>query len=159
MGMETRRKWSAEERKLHINILELLVVKNAILAFTKEKTINAIHIQTDNTTALSYLLKMGGTTDKELVDLSKDIWKYLILKQITITAEYLPDILNTRADWKSRHGKEFSEWKLSLIVFQHICQKMGIPVIDLFASRLSNQIAKYIAWKPDPHSLVTDAMH
>ena len=135
-------KWSVEERKLHVNILEPLTVKNAILAFTKEKTINAIHIQTDNATALSYLLKMGGTTEKTLVDLSKDIWKYLILKQITITAEYLPGILNTRAKWQSRHSKDFSEWKLSPIVFQHICQKIEMPVIDLFASRLSNQIAK-----------------
>ena len=74
MSMETWGKWSVEERKLHINILELIAVKNAILAFTKEKTINALHIQTDNTTALSYLLKMGGTTDKTLVDISKDIW-------------------------------------------------------------------------------------
>ena len=67
------------------------------LSFYKREN-NAIHMQTDNTTALSYLLKMGGTTDKTLVDLSKDIWKYLILKQITITAEYLPGVLNTRAD-------------------------------------------------------------
>ena len=109
MGVETGEKRSVEERKLHINILELLAVKNSILAFTKEKTINPIDIQTDNTTALSYLLKMGGTTDKTLVDLSKDIWKYLILKQITITAEHLPAILNTRVDWQSRHSKDFSE--------------------------------------------------
>ena len=40
--------------------------------------------------------------DKTVADLSKDIWKYLILKQITITTEYLPGILNTRADWQSR---------------------------------------------------------
>ena len=101
---------------------------------------------------------MGGMTDKTLVDISKDIWKYLILKQITITAEYLPGILNTRADWQSRHRKDFSKWKLSPILFQYICQNLGIPVIDLFASRLFNQIAKYFAWKPDPHSLGTDAM-
>ena len=157
MGTETGGKWSIEERKLHIE-LELLAMKNAILVFTKEKTINVIHIQTDNTTALSYLLKMGVTTDKTLVDISKDIWKYLILKHITVTAEYLPSILNTRADWQSRHSKDFSEWKLSPIVFQHICQKMGMPVLDLFASRLSNQIAKYFAWKPDPHSIATDTM-
>ena len=74
MSIETGGKWPVEERKLHINILELIAVKNAILAFTKEKAINAIHIQTDNATALSYLLKMGGTTDKTLVDISKDIW-------------------------------------------------------------------------------------
>ena len=143
---------------MHLNILELLAVKHVILAIKKEKTINAIYIQTDNTTALSYLLKMGGTTEKTLLDLNRDIRKYLILKQITITAEYLPGILNIRADWWSRYSKDFSEWKLSPIVFQHICQKMGIPVIDLFASRLSNEIAKYFAWQPDPHSLATDTI-
>ena len=31
-------------------------------------------------------------------------------------------------------------------------------MIDLFDSRLSNQTAKYFAWKPDPHSLAMDAM-
>ena len=51
------------------------------------------------TATLSYLLKMGGTADKRPVNLSKDIWEYLLLKQITITAEYLPGTLNTRADW------------------------------------------------------------
>ena len=144
MGIETGREWSVDEKKLHLNILKLLAVKSAILAFTKEKTINEIHIHADNTTALSYLLKMGGTTDKVFVNISKDIWKYLILKQITITAEYLPGILNTRADWQSRHRRDFSEWKLSPILFQHICQKMGMPVIDMLASRLSNQLAKYL---------------
>ena len=31
-------------------------------------------------------------------------------------------------------------------------------MIDLFASRLSNQIAKYFAWKSEPHSLAADAV-
>ena len=36
--------------------------------------------------------------------------------------------------------------------------KNWIKMIDLLTSRLSNEIAKYFAWKPDPHSLATDAM-
>ena len=71
--METGDNWSAEERKLQINILELLAVKIDILAFVKEHITNAIHIQSDNTTAFSYLREMGGTTDRIFVDLSKDI--------------------------------------------------------------------------------------
>ena len=71
--METGENWSAEERKLQINILELLAVKINILAFVKENITNAIHIQSDNTTAFSYLQEMGGTTDRIFVDLSKDI--------------------------------------------------------------------------------------
>ena len=35
---------------------------------------------------------------------------------------------------------------------------MGMPAIDLLASRLSNQTEKCFHWKPDPHSLATDAM-
>ena len=117
-------------------------MKNAILAFTKEETINATHIKTDNTTVLSYLLKMGGITDKTFADLSKDIWKHLILNQIKITTEYLPDILNTRVEGQSCHSKDFLKWKLSPVVFQHICQKIEMSVIDQFASRLTNEIDK-----------------
>ena len=117
-------------------------MKNAILAFTKEETINATHIKTDNTTVLSYLLKMGGITDKTFADLSKDIWKYLILNQVKITTEYLPDILNTRKEGQSCHSKDFLKWKLSPVVFQHICQKIEMSVIDQFASRLTNEIDK-----------------
>ena len=47
MGIKTGGKWSVEERKFQINILELLVVKNPFLAFTKEKAINAVDIQTN----------------------------------------------------------------------------------------------------------------
>ena len=42
------------------------------------------------TTALMYLLKMGGTGNKGLLDLAKDIWDYILRNGITITAEYLP---------------------------------------------------------------------
>ena len=70
MGIDSGEKWSVEERKLHVNTLELQALRNAILAFTKEKTINAIHIQSNSITALLYLLRMAGTTDKTLVDLN-----------------------------------------------------------------------------------------
>ena len=36
-GLTTRGVWSKEERSLHINVLELLVVKLALLSFTKKK--------------------------------------------------------------------------------------------------------------------------
>ena len=89
-----------EESALHINILELKAVKLAILAFTKNRVnLNSIHIQMDNMVALTYLVKMGGTSDQTLVSLSKQIWNYLISKQITLTAEHLPGILNVEADF------------------------------------------------------------
>lgn len=110
----------------------------------------------DNTTALSYLLKMGGTKDQNLIRISEEIWNYLISEGIMITAEHLPGKLNMRADWPSRYSKDFSEWKLLPQIFNQVCMKLGS--LEIFASHLSHQLPHYYAWRPDPHSLATDAM-
>ena len=51
--------WPAQEMKYHINILELLALKLAILTFTKYREVKAMHLQVDNTVALTYVMKMG----------------------------------------------------------------------------------------------------
>ena len=53
--------WSAEEARLHINIQELIAAELAIKTFTKDQKPSSIHIKIDNTAALSYIIKMGGT--------------------------------------------------------------------------------------------------
>ena len=98
--------WSYQERTKHINILELIAVKLAILTFTKGKSVTAIHLQIDNMTALSYLVKMGGTRSPELLQVAKEIWDYLLANGIAVTAEYLPSSLNIQADWQSRNHRD-----------------------------------------------------
>ena len=93
-----------------------------------------------------------------LLKLSKEIWQYLLKHQIIITAENIPSSLNVEADWQSRNSSNPSEWKLCPKVFQQVCQRRGMPKIDLFASRLSHQLPQYFAWKPDPFSQGTDAL-
>ena len=112
----------------------------------------------DNKIVLSYLMKMGGTHNKDLAGLSIQIWNYLQSKKITITAEYLPGHLNVTADWESRNFQDKSDWKLSLEVFTKIYQKLGTLTTDLFASGMSHQLSVYMAWKPDPGSQATNIM-
>ena len=45
---------------LHINVLELLSIKLALLTFSKMFNLNAAHFQVDNMSALSCLIKRGG---------------------------------------------------------------------------------------------------
>ena len=118
----------------------------------------SVHVQTNNMTALPYVLKIGWTQSLILVNLSKKISYFLLLHQITITAEYLPGILNVTADWKPRHVKGMSEWKLNHQAFKMICQAIGLPEIDLFASRHSDQNQTHFSWKPDPHCLAVDTL-
>ena len=71
-----------------------------------------------------------------------------------ITVEYLPSSLNKVADLESRRKVDSSEWVLCRHVFRNFCLKLGTLTVDLFASRVSHQVA----WKPDPYSIATDAM-
>ena len=63
----------------------------------------------DNKIALSYLVKIGGTHNKDFLDLSKQILDYLQSKNITITVEYLPGHMNVTADWESRNFQDKSD--------------------------------------------------
>ena len=88
---------------------------------------------------------------------SQRIWAYLLQWGITLTAEWISTDLNVRADYESRHVRDSSEWKLSPRVFRNLCQKLGTPEIDLFASRTSHQLPRYMSWKEDPLCLAVDA--
>ena len=61
LGVRTGGYWSREERVLHINVLEMIAIKLAFLSLHKMMNFRSVHLQVDNITALSYLLKMGGT--------------------------------------------------------------------------------------------------
>ena len=99
-----RGKWSKEEKHFHINVLESLALKFAILTFTNNLSHLTIHVQVDNKVALAYLLKMGISRNLQLLKISKSIWNYLLFHQIIITTEYLPRRLNVRADWEFRNA-------------------------------------------------------
>ena len=92
----------------------------------------------------------GGTQNKLLPQLSKEIWDYLIKKEIMITAEYHPGAINKEANFQSRNVKDSSEWKLNPVVFPKTFHWRGIPDLDLFAPRVSQQVSAYISWKLDP---------
>ena len=119
-GSFDRGKWSTGEKYFHINVLELLALIFSILTFTKDLSHLTIHVLVDNKVALAHLLKMGDTLSPQLLKTSKSIWNYLLSRQITITAGYLPSRLNVRADWESRNGTDSSDWKLHQKAFLKI---------------------------------------
>ena len=133
-------------------------MKLAILTFTKGKSVTAIHLQIDNMTALSYLVKMGGTRSPELLQVAKEIWDYLLANGMAVTAEYVPSSLNIQANWQSRYHRDLSDWKLNPKMFSQIVKIRGIPQIDLFASRLNHQLKKCMSWHSHPCSCAVDSL-
>lgn len=62
--------WSEMEKSLYINHLELLAAFHALKCFAGELRHIEILIRIDNTTALSYINKMGGTHVSSLNDVA-----------------------------------------------------------------------------------------
>ena len=131
-GSTTGGRWSSVEKAWHINVLELEAVRLAILSFTKFKKLNSIHLRIDNM-QLSYSINMGGTPNKYLIEISREIWGYLTERKIHLTAEYIPNLSNQTADWASRNFQDSSEWKLCPTVFK----KMPTATIHSLANRPS----------------------
>ena len=67
--------WSETEKGLHINHLELLAAFCVLRFFAAELRDKEILLRIDNTTALSYINKMGGTHVKSLNAVAQKIWE------------------------------------------------------------------------------------
>ena len=144
---------------LHINELEMIAADLAVRTFLKMfPRSRSVLLKVDNMTALSYIAKMGGTKNSVLIEGAKSLWSFLISKGTTLTVEYIPTKLNVDADFQSRNVLDGSEWKLHPAAFRGICQVMGQPEIDLFASRTSHQLRPYMSLKPDPDCRAVDAL-
>ena len=80
-------------------------------------TLRSIHVQIYNIVVLSHLVKTGGSLNKVLSNLGKDIQDYLLKKGTMITAEYVQETLNKETDFQSQTVKDASEWILNQTVF------------------------------------------
>lgn len=148
--------WSVDEQKLHINILELKACELSLLALCGNVHNVHIRIYTDNTTTCAYINKFGGRKN-ELNDIARNIWNWALEREIHISAAHIPGVCNVQADSLSRTFNDDLEWALSKETFMLIQKTFGNTDIDLFASRLNNQLPKYVSRFPDPAAFAVDA--
>ena len=132
--------WSFSECSFHINWKELKAVQLGLHSFAAQLADAApgwIKVNSDNTTAIAYINHYGGCHSALLDSLSREIWDWCISKNISLKAVHIPGLDNTMADKLSRELSENIEWSLSQLIFDRLCQTLGSPGIDLFASRLN----------------------
>ena len=150
-------RWNPREFGFHINVKETKSIWFSLLSFCQETSAKHIRIMSDNSTAISYVNKLGGMKSRKCNALAKKIWEWCIHKGVHISAAHIPGILNKIADKASRLFFEAAEWSLSILVFREICSLFGMPDIDLFATRLNKKLPVFISWRPDPESTFVDA--
>ena len=135
--------WSQMEQKLHINCLELLAGSFAIKSFTKNRLCVHVRLRMDNTSAVVYLNRLGGTRSLVLSNLALALWEWALTPNIFLSAEHIAGNLNVSADWESRNFLDLSNWKLCPEIFRSLMQIRGPCTIDLFADRLNCQLPNF----------------
>ena len=155
--ISTQGLWKEEEQNLHINALELKAVLLGVKALCTGMHHCHIQVQIDNQTAVTYINNMGGTHSRICNDIAFDLLRWCKNNNIWISACHIPGKSNVRADELSRKINDDIEWMLDTDIFQEICQILGKPEIDLFASRINHQLPKYISFLPDSEAFAIDA--
>jgi hypothetical protein len=152
-------RWSIREQFMHINAQELKAIELAIKSYLPlNRDIRHVRIKSDNTTAISYVNKQGGTHCMALNDLAVDIWEFCMQEGVHISAAHIPGAHNILADTASRVFSDSAEWAIPQKVFDNITKKLGRPQVDMFASRLNKKLDAYASWQPDPESCIIDSM-
>ncbi|KAL7286871.1 hypothetical protein TKK_0019005 [Trichogramma kaykai] len=149
--------WSPEEREQHINLLELKAALFGLKCFTATDRDCRILLRIDNTTAISYINKMGGTHFKHLDNAAYEIWRWCEDRNLIVYAAYISSKDNYEADEESRQLEPETEYSLSREAFEMITNKFGRPTIDIFASRANTKCEAYFSWRRDPNSVVQAA--
>ena len=111
----------------------------------------------DNTTAVAYLRKEGGTRSPLLNTLAQAILHWSESLSICLAPQFLPGSNNVLADALSRpHQLPHSEWSLNVTVFQSL-RRLWPVQIDLFATSENHRCSIYFSPFRDLMSAGTDA--
>jgi ribonuclease HI len=153
----TRGFWSVDERKLHINPLELKGTLNALKSFLSNTNNCQVLIKTDSTTAMSYINKFGGVRSEQNHKIASEIWEWCENRRIWLIATYLNTKQNIVADQASREVVDSNDFELDNISYNKLIKMFGQPEIDLFATSKSKKCPRFYSWFPDPESESVDA--
>ena len=84
-----------------------------------------ILVECDNTTAVAYLNKQGGTRSQTLCQEAIAINEWLIVRQASVVAVHRPGVDNQLADLLSRNRPDPTEWSLADSVGACLWQRVG----------------------------------
>ncbi|KAI8488054.1 hypothetical protein Bbelb_341720 [Branchiostoma belcheri] len=150
-------RWSSLEKADHINVLELKAAFLSLQSFAQNVPRGLVKMKLDNTTAVAYINRKGGTKSVQLMKLSLEMWNWALQRGLMLTASHVEGAKNQIADTLSRVFNDRTEWQLNPEVFRKLSEFMPGVTIDLFASRLNAQLPRYVAWMSDPAAVAVDA--
>ena len=150
--------WSPLCSRFSINHRELLAVLCAVQGFLPSLRGRLVAVHSDNSTALAYLWKQGGTRSSTLNAVAQELLRLCEFHSIQLLPQFIPGHLNVLADSLSRRSQVLgSEWTLCQEAFRGLLRRWPAN-IDLFATSLNHRLPVYFSLMIDLQSAGTDAM-
>ena len=155
----TQGTWDRRAQGMHINRLELRAVYKACLAFREhlKGTVTRVHI--DNTTAVAYIRKQGGTHSHLLTREARTLLQWCDRNRVTLLPVHIAGARNVEADRLSRIGQTLStEWSLSREEYLQVQAHLGTPALDLFATAENRVVQDFFSPVAHPEARGVDAL-
>ena len=139
-GMSIGGTWFLEEKRRHVNVLELKTILLGLKSFIKRKKIH-MKVLSDSTNAIAGINKIGTFHSDIYHHFAKQIWEWVEKKGIHITAAHVPGDKNIETDKEFREVSVYLEWMLcSKILSKALVLLNYTPKVDLFISNVNHNI-------------------
>ncbi|CAG9132570.1 unnamed protein product [Plutella xylostella] len=142
--------WTLTEAYLHCNCKEMLAVLKVLQEHGPRLQHSSVLLQCDSKTVVSYIRNEEGTRSLPLLSYTNQIFQILDFNQINLTAYHLPGKYNAHADHLSRHRRP-PEWHLLPQCTEMLFKKLGMPLVDLFASKTAHVLENYVSLDLNDH--------
>lgn len=149
--------WDCSEKKFHINCLEAMALFKGLKQFEKTVQGHTVLCQLDNSTAVQYIKRQGGTKSPTLCKIVWDLLHWCQARDIQLVVRHIPGKMNILADQLSRQLVH-TEWSLNPHIVHQIFKRLGTPMIDLFATRFNKKLPLYVSPVPDQEAVWVDSL-
>ena len=150
--------WSRQEASSqHINLLELRAVRLTLQLLQEPLRGQVVKVECDNTTAVSYLNKQGGTHSRTLYLETAQLFGWMQEYNVQVLAVHRPGVNNELADYLSRTRPDPTEWSLSNRACSNLFRLWGTPQVDLMASPQNHKLPTWYSRHTHPQATATDA--
>ena len=151
--------WSQQESRRHINWLELEAIRLALLHWGLQWSHQTVRVYCDNSTAVAYIRKQGGTHSKALFHKTLELYQLLDQYRIILIPTHLPGARNVTADALSRLSQPSpTEWRLQQVTLNRLFYVFGTPLIDMFATAENKVTPIFVSPYPDDRAWAVDAL-
>ena len=151
-------RWPETDRTLHINILELQAIIQAVQHWAPRLRGHQVTVFSDNTTAVSYINHQGGTKSTTLCSRTWDLLHMCRRWDILLRASHLAGSDNSMADALSRGRLLGNEWALDQSWANLIFIRYDRPQVDLFATKDNAKLPTFVTRHFHPEAWAVDAL-